>query len=91
MHADLVKLGYDGPYERVVAFARAWRTDRQRVEQTIGRGTFVPLVFQPGEAFQFDWSGDWATVAGDVLNCRWPISSFLTAEPFLYERIPSNP
>jgi hypothetical protein len=21
-----------------------------------GAGTFVPLVFQPGEAFQFDWS-----------------------------------
>ncbi|WP_150120095.1 MULTISPECIES: helix-turn-helix domain-containing protein, partial [unclassified Sulfitobacter] len=28
MHADLVKLGYDGSYERVAAFARAWREDR---------------------------------------------------------------
>jgi putative transposase len=25
-----------------------------------GRGTFVPLVFAAGEAFQFDWSEDWA-------------------------------
>jgi hypothetical protein len=32
--------------------------------QTSGRGTFVPLVFQPGEAFQFDWSEDWAIIAG---------------------------
>ncbi len=56
MHADLVKLGYDGSYERVAAFARAWRDDRHRAEQTSGRGTFVQLVFQPGEAFQFDWS-----------------------------------
>jgi hypothetical protein len=23
----------------------------------------VPLVFQPGEAFQFDWSEDWAIIA----------------------------
>ncbi len=62
MYEDLVKLGYDGSYERVAAFARAWRADRHRAEQTIGRGTFVPLVFQPGEAFQFDWSEDWATI-----------------------------
>jgi len=32
MHADLVKLGYDGPYERVEAFARARRDDRHRAE-----------------------------------------------------------
>ena len=70
MHADLVKLGYDGSYERVAAFARAWRTDRQRAEQTIGRGTFVPLIFQPGEAFQFDWSEDWATVAGERVKLQ---------------------
>ena len=30
MHADLVKLGYDGSYGRVAAFARAWRADRHR-------------------------------------------------------------
>jgi len=27
-YEDLVKLGYDGSYERVAAFARAWRDDR---------------------------------------------------------------
>jgi len=65
MHADLVKLGYDGSYGRVAAFARAWRADRHQAEQTTGRGTFVPLVFQPGEAFQFDWSEDWANIGGE--------------------------
>ena len=30
-----------------------------------GRGTFVPLVFAPGEAFQFDWSEDWAVISGE--------------------------
>ena len=64
MHADLVSLGFDGGYGRVAAFVRAWKTDRQRDAQTSGRGTFVPLVFAPGEAFQFDWSEDWAIIAG---------------------------
>jgi len=65
MHADLVTLGYDGSYNRVAAFAREWKVDRQRDAQTSGRGTFVPLVFMPGEAFQFDWSEDWAIIAGE--------------------------
>ena len=60
MHADLIVLGYDGSYGRVAAFVRAWKADRQSDAQTSGRGTFVPLVFAPGEAFQFDWSEDWA-------------------------------
>jgi len=65
LHADLVSLGYAGSYGRVAAFVRQWKADRQRDEQTTGRGTFVPLVFSPGEAFQFDWSEDWALLAGE--------------------------
>ncbi|WP_031342025.1 IS21 family transposase, partial [Novosphingobium lindaniclasticum] len=64
LHADLVELGYDGSYNRVAAFARRWRTELQYEQQTSGRGTFVPLVFQPGEAFQFDWSEDYAVLDG---------------------------
>jgi len=70
MHTDLVKLGYDGSYERVAAFARAWREDRHRAEQTTGRGTYVPLVSQPGEAFQFDWSEDWANIGGERVKLQ---------------------
>lgn len=65
LHADLVSLGYDGSYGRVAAFARDWKADRQREEQTTGRGVFVPLAFEPGEAFQFDWSEDWAIIGGE--------------------------
>ena len=65
LHADLVILGYEGSYGRVAAFVREWKADRQRVQQTTGRGVFVPLVFQPGEAFQFDWSEDHAVLGGE--------------------------
>ena len=37
-------LGFDGTYNRVAAFARAWTAHRYWVEQTTGRGTFVPLT-----------------------------------------------
>jgi len=65
LHADLTALGYDGSYGRVAAFARDWKAERRREQQTSGRGAFVPLVFQSGEAFQFDWSEDWAILGGE--------------------------
>ena len=65
LYEDLAKLGFEGSYSRVAAFARNWRADRQQEQQTTGRGTFVPLVFRAGEAFQFDWSEDYAVLAGE--------------------------
>ena len=65
LHADLAALGYDGSYNRVAAFARDWKAARQLEQKTCGRGVFVPLAFLPGEAFQFDWSEDWAIIAGE--------------------------
>ena len=54
LYLDLVALGYDGLYNRVAAFARVRREECPGLQQTSGRGTFVPLAFAPGEAFQFD-------------------------------------
>lgn len=70
LHADLISLGYHGSYNRVAAFAREWKEDRQRELQTSGRGTFVPLVFEPGEAFQFDWSEDWAIIGNERVKLQ---------------------
>lgn len=97
LHADLVALGYDGSYGCVAAFVRRWKADRQREEQTSGRGTFVPLVFQPGEAFQFDWSEDWAIVAGERTKLQVahtklsPIPNCRTAGRLLCGRICFRP
>src|SRR3546814_5875503 len=74
LHADLVSLGYDGSYGRVAAFARAWRDEYRRQQQMIGRGTFVPLSFAPGEAFQFDWSEAWAILDG--VRTTLPVAHF---------------
>ena len=59
MHADLVQVGFDGSYEagRSLRAGPGGETGNARSRRPI-RETFVPLVFEPGEAFQFDWSED---------------------------------
>lgn len=44
--------GFDGDYSRVTAFVRRWR---EAGGQALVKA-FVPLKFELGEAFQFDWS-----------------------------------
>ena len=52
MHDDLRREGYDGSYDSVRRFAKRWRETRQSGLEH----AFVPLSFEPGEAYQFDWS-----------------------------------
>ena len=54
----------------ICEIARSWKDHQQREQQTTGRGTFIPLVFQPGEAFQFDWSEDWAVIGGERVKLQ---------------------
>jgi len=74
MYADLIELGYRGSYDRVAAFARRWHQQQREHEQHVDRGTFVPLRFAPGEAFQFDWSEDSAVIAGQ--RCKFMVAQF---------------
>ncbi len=70
LYADLIALGYTGSYDRVAAFARHWRQMQHEAAKTTGRGAFVPLAFAPGEAFQFDWSEDWAVIGGERVKLQ---------------------
>lgn len=74
LHSDLVQLGYTGSYDRVAAFARLWRSEQQEAKRTAAKNTFVPLSFAPGEAFQFDWSEDYAMING--VNTKLQIAHF---------------
>ena len=64
IHADLVTLGSPGANAWGTALVRRWHWGQAVPQRSRGRGVFVPLVFQPGEAFQFDWSEDWAMIGG---------------------------
>ena len=90
MYGDLVALGYRGSYDRVAAFARDWRRRQREVARIAGGGTFVPLVFAPGEAFQFDWSEDWAVVGGERMKLK--VARFTAmASHYLFEPTFCNP
>ena len=88
MHADLVVLGYDGSYGRVAAFVRGWKIERQHEQQTSGRGTFVPLVFAAGEAFQFDWSEDWAILGGKQVKLQAAHTKLSHSRAFIVRAYP---
>lgn len=53
--------GYPGSYGRVAHFVRTWRASEDAAPK---RQAFVPLQFAPGDAFQFDWSCEYAFIAG---------------------------
>ena len=74
LHSDLLQLGYTGSYDRVAAFARLWRQQQQDARKTAARHTYVPLSFAPGEAFQFDWSEDYARING--VNTKLQVAHF---------------
>jgi hypothetical protein len=90
LHADLAALGFTGSYDRVAAFARRWRADRQREQQTTGRGTFVPLHFDPGDAFQFDWSEDFAVLGGERTKLQMAHMKLSHSRAFLLRIYPDR-
>lgn len=61
LHAELKAAGYAGGYTRLTDFIRAWRLG---VGQSALTKAFVPLSFEWGEAFQFDWSEEGLVVGG---------------------------
>jgi len=61
MHEALRALGYDGSYGRISAYVRRWKHEQS---QAPDRSAYVPLSFALGEAFQFDWSCEYAFVGG---------------------------
>ena len=61
LHTQIRGEGYAGSYSRVTDFVRAWR---QGEGQSVSANAFVPLLFELGEAYQFDWSEEGLVVGG---------------------------
>ena len=61
LHAEIKAAGYAGGYSAVTDFVRAWR---QGEGQAVNVTAYVPLNFELGEAFQFDWSEEGLVVGG---------------------------
>jgi transposase len=61
LFAQLQAEGFAGSYSRVTEAIRAWRAEAGAVT---ARSAFVPLRFEWGEAFQFDWSEEGIVIGG---------------------------
>ena len=59
LFAQIKASGYAGGYTRVTDYIRAWRANAGKDLKA-----FVPLKFDLGEAFQFDWSEEGMVVGG---------------------------
>jgi transposase len=60
LFAQIQAQGYRGGYSRVTDFIRAWRQESVKDPAK----AFVPMSFELGEAFQFDWSEEGLLVGG---------------------------
>ncbi|UUP20061.1 IS21 family transposase [Nitratireductor thuwali] len=57
---ELRALGYQGGYDAVRRYAAAW----SKTAMEVSAEAYVPLSFDPGEAYQFDWSHEIAVIDG---------------------------
>ena len=63
----LGELGYRGGYDAVRRYAMGWRRRRGAVPAS---QAYVPLVFAPGEAYQFDWSHEQVVLSGNTARVK---------------------
>ncbi len=63
---ELRGLGYEGGYDSVRRYAKAWRVARGAVTAQ----AYVPLSFAPGEAYQFDWSHEVVLINGTTVTVK---------------------
>ena len=57
---EIQAAGFTGDYSRVTEFVRRWRIEGG----TVVVNAYVPLKFELGEAFQFDWSEEHLLIGG---------------------------
>jgi transposase len=57
---ELQSEGYTGGYDAIRRYIKQWRLDHRPSAAQV----FIPLVFEPGEAFQFDWSHESVQIDG---------------------------
>jgi transposase len=63
---ELQVLGYEGGYDSVRRYVKKWRQEQSKATGQV----FIPLSFDPGDAFQFDWSHEWVQMAGMPVKAK---------------------
>ena len=66
LYEALLAEGYAGKDDSVYRFVKLWREERARRSAQV----FIPLVFSPGEAYQFDWSYETVEFDGEPVTVK---------------------
>ena len=61
--------GFEGSYDAVRRYAARW-SEARRKDPFEGVAAFIPLVFRPGEAYQFDWSHEDEEITGKPMRVK---------------------
>ena len=85
LFAQIKASGYTGGYTRVTDYIRAWRANAGKDIKA-----FVPLKFDLGEAFQFDWSEEGMVVGGIYHRCQVSHMKLCASRAFWLVAYPSQ-
>jgi transposase len=66
IYEDLRNRGYGGSYDAVRRYAASW----SKATQAASASAYVPLSFDPGEAYQFDWSHEIVILDGVTVTVK---------------------
>ena len=87
VYEELRGLGYDGGYDAVRRYAAGWR----RVQGSGTAAAFVPLLFAPGEAYQFDWSHEVVLIDGVTVTMKVALVRLCHSRMFFVRAIHARP
>jgi transposase len=94
MFLEIKEQGFQGSYVRVAVHVRRLR---EELNDAPKRSAFVPLSFVHGEAFQFDWSCEYAWIGGlrrrlEVAHCKlassrafWVVAYYTQSHEMLFD------
>ena len=86
LFGELQAAGFTGTYCRVTEFIRRWRTDGGAAVSK----AFVPLHFELGEAFQFDWSEEHLVIGGVWCKILASHLKFCASRAFVVQAYPTQ-
>ncbi len=94
MFLAIKEQGFTGSYVRVAVYVRRLRAE---INAAPNKSAFVPLSFAHGEAFQFDWSCEYAWIGGlrrrlEVAHCKlassrafWLVAYYTQSHEMLFD------
>ena len=80
------KDGYTGGYSILTDYVRNWRNG----VITSSKSAYVPLKFELGDAFQFDWSDEWLMIGGTHRKIQAAHTKLCASRAFFLSAYPTQ-